>query len=389
MSFEYELQQLLEAEEGRTVGVSFGGAGVSRPFSTASIRNWLVERSPYDHSSGTAGLLRQLASHLPRPTFTSVVGSLIRFSFLIELTDLKVGSTKMKTRWVPGLILMPQPGSFEPLRGTFEPGSDPRAASFAECLAIFKRAAHLVVAQIEADPDTATFLGELGRWNRVPYEFPLGYQDAAANPVHQATNVCWIANDDIRWLVIARRILASAPQPHRKAIELIESRKLEVKAYKTDRSLTGKDKTNRAKRWEILAGDFQHANLADCWSVERELTHGLINFENFPGVITEVFTREGFGFDVGAGVTRCPVTLAPLDYPSFALSVRDAAHGRSEYQIGHLVPLKRGGRHVGDNICWQSADGNRIQGDLTMQETDALLDGIARRRSLRRPAKPY
>lgn len=388
MSFAGELRELLEAEESGSVGTSFGGTGPSRSFSVARIRNWLVEQAPRARGSATADLLRQLAARLPGPAYANVVASLVRFSFLIELTDLKVGSTKMKTRWMPGLILMPQPGSFEPLRGSFEPGNDPRAASFADCLAVFKQAARLVLGQLEADPNTVTLLRELGRWNRVPYEFPLGYQDPAANPVHQAANVCWIANDDIRWLVIARRILANAPEPHRTAIALIEGRKLEVKAYKTDRSLTGKDKTNRAKRWEVLAGDFQHATLAACWSVERELTHGLINFEGFPEVIAQAFTDEGLGFDLAAGVTRCPVTLAPLNYPSFAQAVLDAAHGRSDYQIGHLVPLKRGGRHMGSNICWQSADGNRIQGDLTIQETDALLDGIAERRALLGRAAP-
>lgn len=385
MSFADELCVVLEDEERATVGPSFGGTGVSRSFSVVKIRTWILSQAPYTGQSATAACLRPLYEALPVPVFSKVVASLIRFSFLIELTDLKVGSTKMKTRWVPGLILMPQAGSFEPIRGSFEPGNDPRSSSFNECLRVFKVSCNIVREHMQSDPSVLTLLDDVGTWNRMPYEFLLGYHDPNANPVHRADNVCWLANDDIRWLVIARRILSQAPKPHRTAIGVIEAKKLEVKAYKTDRSLTGKDKTNRAKRWEVLSGDFQHATLVECWSVERKLTHDLVNFEEFPDVIKEEFLNNGLGFDITAAVTRCPVTLAPLNYPSFKASVLAALHGRSDYQVGHLNPLKRHGRHIGSNVCWQSADGNRIQGDLTIQETDALLDGIVARRLLLKP----
>ena len=68
--------------------------------------------------------------------FSAIIASLVRFSFLIELTNLSVGSTKMKTRWLPGKIKMPQPDSFEPIDGTFEPGNDPRSATFEECVRV-------------------------------------------------------------------------------------------------------------------------------------------------------------------------------------------------------------------------------------------------------------
>ena len=59
-------------------------------------------------------------------------------------------------------------------------------------------------------------------------------------------------------------------------------KKLQVKVFKTDRSLTGKDKTNRRKRWEVLPDDFQHATLEQCWSAERQLTADLVGFDGFP-----------------------------------------------------------------------------------------------------------
>ena len=76
-------------------------------------------------------------------------------------------------------------------------------------------------------------------------------------------------------------------------------------------------------------------------------------------------------------LTRCPVTYEILSLDKLA---GDPVHGKAEYQIGHLHPLKRGGRHCGNNVCWQSADGNRIQGDLTIEETNKLLDDICSRK---------
>jgi hypothetical protein len=215
---------------------------------------------------------------------------------------------------------------------------------------------------------------------RVPYEYLVGYLDPSRIPVHVESNITWIENADIDWLVRARAILGSYSGTYSAAIKGIEAKKLEVKVYKTDRALTGKDKTNRAKRWEVLYGDFQFATLQNCWSVERKLTEELIFFANFPSQIRDAFIERSLvaGRDEP---TRCPITLAPLDFIPFANATMAATHGRSDYQVGHLTPLKRGGHHIGTNIAWQSADGNRIQGDLSLEETLALLISIEQRRA--------
>ena len=383
MSFTGELRQIIEAEEHESVGNSFGGTSGKRIFSIPHLVNWIISKTPsqtlFSDSSGTEEALRQLHNSLSNKAFKKVVASALRFSFLIELTDLKVGSTKIKTRWLPGRILMPQAGSFAPIHGTFEPGNDPRAASYDECLAIFEACCNILHQRLHQDESLASFITEHDATHRVPYEFPFGYLAPHADPVHQAINVQWILNDDIRWLVKARGILKKVLNPNKDAIQKIEKTKLQVKVYKTDRALTGKDKTNRAKRWEVLFGDFQHATLDQCWSVERKLTSDLVHFEAFPDCIQDDFLQKGL-IEECSNVTRCPVTLAPLNYTAFADSVLNAEHGRSDYQIGHLNPLKRGGGHVGDNVCWQSDDGNRIQGDLTIEETERLLDDIALRR---------
>ena len=315
-----------------------------------------------------------------RQEFSAIIASLIRFSFLIELTNLKVGSTKMKTRWLPGKIKMPQPGSFEPIDGTFEPGNDPRAATFDECAQVFTRACNIVCDHVEQDYSLRAVLRDLRANSRVPYEFPLSYLDHGLTPVHTSSNLKWIVNDDLKWLLKARRILRTATGSNKEAIRAIEKSKIEVKLFKTDRALTGRDKTNRAKRWEVLAGDFQHSSMEECWSAERKLTTGLVNFTGFPTNLRGEFARQGL-VETDATPTLCPVTLEPLRFDNLAQAALNTTLGVSEYQIGHLLPLKRDGRHDGANICWQSANGNRIQGDLSIDETYQLLDEIATRRA--------
>ena len=379
---EDELKEILEREERETVGTAFGGS--TQPshnsYSVSQIRDFLASRIPSMPLSAFEQALSRMQLCLPGALFKISLGNTIRFSFLIELTNLTVGSTKMKTRWLPGRILMAQAGSFEPIQGVFKPGNDPRSASFEECAAVFVQSAHELCDRIEFSTLLFADLFQLNRLRRVPYEFPLGYADAASDPLHRASNVEWIFNDDIRWLIRARQILNEAPSDSALAIKKICKAKLEVKVFKTDRALTGKDKTNRAKRWEVLAGDFQHATLAMCWSAERKLTHDLACFESFPKALRERFIKEALVCG-DAATTRCPVTLEVLNFENLASAVLDPTHGVSPHQIGHLHPLKRQGNHDGENVCWQSANGNRIQGDLSIEETNSLLDQIAQRRA--------
>ena len=381
MVFLDDLRQILENEETETVGSAFGGiaTGRTKSYSVPKVRDWILGRAPFNGGSPIEQALRKARHTFTGPIFTVVVTRLVRFSFLIELTNLTVGSTKMKSRWLPGRILMPQPDSFEPVQGTFKSGSDPRAATFDECAKIFTRSCNIVCDSVAKDPSLKSLIQEVNRFHSVPYEFPLSYLDHNKIPVHKSENVRLIVNDDLRWLLKARRILRSADGTTKTVIREIEKAKFQVKLYKTDRALTGKDKTNRAKRWEVLAGDFQHSPLEECWSAERKLTTDLVNFQGFPTALKASFVEQAL-ISADALPTLCPVTFEPLRFDELAEAVTNTTMGRSEYQIGHLHPLKRDGKHDGTNICWQSADGNRIQGDLTIEETLLLLDQIAERR---------
>lgn len=382
MSLTDDLRGILEQEERDTVGTAFGGtAGTTHTsYSIARVRHFLASRTPSTPGTAFDNALARMKRQLSPQFYRSALASLLRFAFLIELTNLKVGSTKMKTRWLPSLIQMPQPGSFEPVEGSFEPGNDPRSSSFTDCLAVFTQAATILCDRIQSDASLATRLHDLNHFRRVPYEFPVGYIDPQSHFLHRASNITWSFNADTVWLLAARPILKTATPTSREAIRKIIKAKLEVKVFKTDRSLTGKDKTNRAKRWEVLPGDFQHATLAECWSAERQLTHDLVCFKGFPNELRKRFVEAGLVSPEPA-TTRCPVTLEVLDFAHLATAVLDPTHGVSQYQIGHLHPLKRQGKHNGDNVRWQSADGNRIQGDHSLEETTVLLEQIHQRRT--------
>ena len=377
-----KLRLVMETEEIETVGDAFGGivARLRPSYSVPKVRDWILAAAPFGGTSPIEQALRRAHTMFSKPALTIVVAGLVRFSFLIELTNLKVGSTKMKTRWLPGNILMPQLGSFEPVQGTFAPNSDPRAATFDECVGIFVKSCNMVCDGIAKDPSVKALIHDLNKLRRIPYEFPLSYVDASRDPVHRTANVCWIVNDDLRWLLKARRILRNATRDVMTGIRKVERSKLEVKVFKTDRALTGKDKTNRAKRWEVLDGDFQHAPLEKCWSAERKLITDLVDFQDFPTTLKGSFIRETL-IQPDTSPTLCPVTFEPLVYDDLVESILNPTHGRSQYQVGHLHPLKQEGKHDGANVCWQSADGNRIQGDLTVDETHRLLDQIAERRA--------
>jgi hypothetical protein len=365
-----DLKSLMETEERNTVGDSFGGprGNGASSYSVTKIRDWLINQALNDGTEAETILLN-IKGCLPAKLFKVVLGNLIRFSFLIELTNLKVGSTKMKTRWLPGLILMPQPGSFEPMQGSFEPGNDPRSSTYEDCLRVFLFCLKDLCVRYREDTSLADRLLKITEYSSIPYEFTYEYRDSTSTPLHHESNIQWVFNDDIAWLSEARPIIWAS-------ITKQQINKIQTKTYKTDRALTGKDKTNRAKRWEVRADDFQHATLQQCWSVERRLLESLCGFEEFPAqTITSLQDKNLLDPNI-VSLSRCPVTLEPLKFNTLML---DAVHGRSDYQVGHLHPLKRGGNHQGDNISWQSSDGNRIQGDMTIEEITALLRDISTR----------
>lgn len=367
MTFKTDLRNALEHEETRTVSDTFGGVklpGKAPSYSVGSIADWISANRP-PMGDPLRNALDTCKSQLGAE-FGHFLNCAVRFSFLIELTNLTITSTKMKTRWVPGHITKTKPGTFTNYRGDFAPGRDQRSASYDECFEIFTKVVELVCTSPKHLDAVVSLARSKNR--RISYEFVVTYVDASLNPVHTAQNIRLCTLGDLDWLIKARSLI-------NKELNTALCNKIKTKAYLTDRAQTGTDQTNRAKRWEILSSDFQHASLEQCWSVERTLLSDLAHFDNFPAAARASLVTKGL-FTPGKGVARCPILLVPLDFKKIILGSK---HGRSDFQVGHRKPLKIGGKHDGSNISWITGDGNRIQGDLEVAKVRQLIRDISQR----------
>ncbi|SFR50357.1 hypothetical protein SAMN04488070_1560 [Pseudidiomarina maritima] len=368
------IKQKFEELETETVGASFGGPSIegrAPNFDFSPVVTWAIENiDELDIESKST--ITAIRDNMSEAEFKYIVSSIFRFAFCIELTNLKITSTKMKTRWVTGSITKTRLGTFENYVGTFAPNQDQRSSSFEECAGILFKcfellsssAMHLAVAKkLQSQKCRGT-----------PYESVFTYIDPSLSPVHTVQNIRLTELTDIEWLILARPLIRPEIKLNLEGKDSKLISKIATKCYKTDRSQTGEMQTNRAKRWECLSVDFQHASIEECWSVERKLLNELAHFQGFPDDKKSALIERGlFGTQ---DVTLCPITLKPMIFNEI---LGGGAHGESNFQVGHMVPLKAGGRHSGENIKWISQDGNRIQGSLSISATQEMLRGIFNR----------
>lgn len=283
---------------------------------------------------------------------------LTRAAFMIEPVNDQVTSTKYDVRWSERFG-----------------GGDPRRAEFEECLAIHESLSTKLTALL-ADESFRAQIRLVLAWGRSPHEFPIDYISKAAVPIHTVKNVRLLhAPEYQRLLGVRRALLDPKLNPDGQLFEAVFD-KVRVKSYLTDRAQTGNFQTNREKRWEAHPQSPQFALRGDCFAVELELIDQLFRFQSFPPGIVRYLQSSKLLGDL-AKVARCPVTLDPLDFEVLAQECADPTHGKSAYQVGHMNPLKAGEgvefRHHRANISWITADGNRIQGHLTLKETRQLL----------------
>jgi hypothetical protein len=209
----------------------------------------------------------------------------------------------------------------------------------------------------------------------VPYELPIGYAKRS-HPIHGVHNIDLIDTDLLRHVVGFRLFLLN-PKDHRYLVfAAAYKRKIAVKTYLTDRALTGAHKTNREKRWEAHPDSVQFALRDTCLQIELVLVNQMCHFEGFPADLRDRLIEKELLLPME--VARCPVTLLPLKFDDFSDEVLSPEQGKSAFQVGHLDPLKLDGNvwangHRADNISWISADGNRIQGSLSVDEIRDLL----------------
>lgn len=314
--------------------------------------------------------LDEIGSILGAERVAAVEKAVLRSAFLIELVELPGAETTLfQTRWFEGL------------------SGDPRRASFDECLLIAIDLLTSLPAWL-AQPGRQELVQSVLGCSILPYEAPIDYverlgKNTASERIHKCGNLAWTFTDGMLAAAELRAFLTDPERsPDSEFFAHVIKKKIAVKAYLTDRALTGDYKTNREKRWETHPASGQFASRRDCMEIEWVLITQICRFAGFP---EDSLTRM---HDTGALPDelvdfRCPVTLDVIDFVSFQSELSNRTHGRSNYQVGHLNPLKLGDPagdaigHTPNNISWISADGNRIQGSLSVAETRAMLRRIA------------
>lgn len=293
--------------------------------------------------------------------------AILRNAFLIELVKLPaIETTKFRVRWYPQLE------------------GDPRFCSFEECLEIALRLLNGLPAWLSDEKNSAA-LNLAFECGLLPYEVPIDYLKRVAHNgrIHEIDNVVWYCDDLVlRTLKLRKYLLDARQSPDLKFFKQVLIDKIKVKTYLTDRVLTGVNKTNREKRWETHPESVHFAERRICMAIEYALVTQIFGFEGFPKKFTYQLQQENI-LPPALPKALCPITGDTLSYESFKAELLNPTHGKSDFQVGHLNPLKLGddssqaAGHTAANISWISADGNRIQGSLSLSDVRVLIKRIA------------
>lgn len=321
-------------------------------------------------------VLRSIKYKLGSQLYEYVMKALLRNVFLIELVNDDISSTKVTTRWVKKKARGKKQEPFDE--------SDPRFCSFKNCFDIFLNLLH------ELDEDTnhhknIDFLKLYKEYNILSYELPIDYIKIPHKNdlfyVHRLDNITWYWGKEYRKLMMLRKfLLDSKTNKYSGLFKSIIKDKIMVKTYLTDRVQTGPYKTDREKRWEAHPESVHFSLRKTCQKIEYTLLNQLCHFEGFPPEIKSKLIEAKLIEEKGI-IFRCPITLDILSFSELKAEIENKVHGKSSFQIGHLNPLKSISQgstkgHDPKNISWISADGNRIQGNLSLEETRTLLRRI-------------
>lgn len=310
----------------------------------------IVEREEYSER------INELLKLYTKKEVEKIIQGIIRFAFYIEpVKHPKIESTKFETRWSQTL------------------NNDPRFCSYTDCILIFDKLLNELLEKVQSE-EYKEFIGLIINNTLIAYEMNLGYINRVNNggSIHNIDNVSFFWHDDIKKVYLLRKYLLDSK--NHAIIDVFKEayKKIVVKSYLTDRVLTGLHKTNREKRWECHPSSVHFALRNDCIAIEAKLIKQICHFENFPADLRETL-RENNIVVFSNELTKCPITLEPLDFDKFKFELLNTIHGKSSFQVGHLHPLKSQvesdfSGHTADNISWISSIGNRIQGELSIEE---------------------
>ena len=320
----------------------------------------LIESLP-SVASASQALRARIGANYRKLTF-----SILRNAFLIELVKVpKIETTKFRVRW------------FNQLKG------DPRFCSFDECLGIALELLITLPSWID-NPAHAECLDLSFSNGIIPYEAPLDYsiRHTQQGRLHQQGNLVWFYDElALRTLKLRKYLTDSATSPDLSFFRIGLSDKIKVKTYLTDRVLTGNHKTNREKRWETHPDSVHFAERRICMAIEYALVTQICAFEGFPEASLRHLQQANV-LPQNLSTALCPITGDAISYEAFRGELLNPTHGKSDFQVGHLNPLKLSAHgdtfgHSANNISWISADGNRIQGSLSLLDVRKLIHRIS------------
>jgi hypothetical protein len=237
----------------------------------------------------------------------------------------------------------------------------------------FKKSIAVLVSSFNSPAAKKILIALLGQ-TIIPAELPLDYASKATRPIHVVENIIPIDLKLLDTTVKLRAMFNDGSNKTNKVMKKVYD-KVQVKSYLTDRVLTGSYKTNREYRWEVSPDSVHFAFKRDCMQIESSLVLAVINMEGFQADLRKSLNSSA-GIAVPNSRTTCPITLEELSFEKFSGELLNPVPGKSSFQVGHLDPLKNVGTHVADNVAWVSEEGNRIQGDNTLDETRYLLKRI-------------
>ena len=289
-----------------------------------------------------------------------IIQSLIRFAFYIEpVKQPKIESTKFSVRWADTL------------------NNDPRQCSFNDCKNIFDKLVADLTEQLNNE-DNQNLIKTIATHTLIAYELNIDYVNRIQNgQIHTVDNVSFFWGNAPKQTYSLRQYLLN-PNNHNYTNFFAETySKIAVKSFLTDRVLTGEHKTNREKRWECHPNSVHFALKKECLEIEAKLIKQICHFEGFPNELRTLISDNQV-IVLSNETTKCPVTLDPIQFERFQNEILNPIHGKSSFQVGHMHPLKSVGEnkftgHTAENISWISSEGNRIQGELSIEETRELI----------------
>jgi hypothetical protein len=312
-----------------------------------------------------------LQSRFSKKKYKQLAFGILRSAFLIELVKVPgIESTKFRTRWYSQL------------------SGDPRECSFEECLGIAQNLLLTLTNSWLNESANCEALILFLENSILPYELPIDYIERPAihdtvTRIHRIGNLDWSLDDNIvRTLKLRQYLTNPQTSPDAEFFKKVIDEKIKIKTYLTDRVLTGEHKTNREKRWEVNPRSVHFALRQVCMEIEYELITQLCAFQGFPEKFQAMLQKEKI-LPQNMEMSRCPITLEPLVFQEFKEELLNPTHGKSNFQVGHLNPLKLDepsslfAGHTAQNIAWISANGNRIQGSMSIEEVRSLLKKIA------------